>query len=479
MDLRVICSTDKAVSQADLLNAASRARIGFGGEVVCERTDEVSIVATDGEHGDFVGHASVQVSVLVCEDTGLEAIGDAYLSSLFVAKQHRRLGVGRELMHRIERRLRERGCTHLWTQTAGYDGHGFYRKRGYEQLFDLPGFFQSGHSHIGFQLDLRLEPHSSMGRAASGDAMAHFAERSPTPTEQCAIDSGFVEHAQAHNCPLLEEPERFEVVGEPVGCSESDLAAGYASGLAYSLVADGMNGEALATNQGQKCYRKDYVMTDLFVDLPYRRRGVGRQLLHRLEARVFALRGVARIHAWIPASAQGAYALLLSEGYSVVCERLPSRAMLLQKMRSSRSLAEVAQPEPEHEALSQSLQLARTFLGKHVEVTIDRPLGSVHPTHDFRYEQNYGFIADTLAPDGEELDAYFLGEDNPIYGCASGQCIAIVHRRDDDDDKLVVVPTAKGLDAESLNDDADMGDEEIIERVRFQEQWFDSVVVRS
>ena len=70
-----------------------------------------------------------------------------------------------------------------------------------------------------------------------------------------------------------------------------------------------------------------------------------RVALRRLETRVFALRGIARIYAWVPARAEGARHLLLSEGYSVVCERLPSRAMLLQKMRSPPYLELVVQPE--------------------------------------------------------------------------------------------------------------------------------------
>jgi inorganic pyrophosphatase len=40
---------------------------------------------------------------------------------------------------------------------------------------------------------------------------------------------------------------------------------------------------------------------------------------------------------------------------------------------------------------SDSLKLARRFLGTEVAVTIDRPLGSKHPKHGFSYEVNYGF----------------------------------------------------------------------------------------
>src|SRR3972149_963238 len=84
----------------------------------------------------------------------------------------------------------------------------------------------------------------------------------------------------------------------------------------------------------------------------------------------------------------------------------------------------------------------KDFLGKEVEVIIDRPLGSKHPKHGFLYEVNYGYIPNTVSPDGEELDAYYLGVDKPLK-TAKGQCIAIIKRTNDNDNKLIVVP--KGI----------------------------------
>lgn len=117
--------------------------------------------------------------------------------------------------------------------------------------------------------------------------------------------------------------------------------------------------------------------------------------------------------------------------------------------------------------MSESLSLAKTFLGKHVSVKFDRPLGTKHPKHGFTYEVNYGYIPETKAPDGGELDVYYLGVDEPLEE-ATGTCIAIVHRENDDDDKLVVVPEG-----------VEMTDEEIMELVNFQEKWFMSNIIRS
>lgn len=109
---------------------------------------------------------------------------------------------------------------------------------------------------------------------------------------------------------------------------------------------------------------------------------------------------------------------------------------------------------------------AKDFLGKAVTVIMDRPLGSKHPKHGFVYEVNYGYIPDTKSPDGEELDAYYLGIDKPVEK-ADGVCVAVIHRTDDDDDKLVVVPQGTNI-----------GDEEIEKLVEFQEKWFKHIIIR-
>lgn len=111
-------------------------------------------------------------------------------------------------------------------------------------------------------------------------------------------------------------------------------------------------------------------------------------------------------------------------------------------------------------------QIYSKYLGQKVSVKIDRPLDSRHPKHGFSYELNYGFVPGTLAPDGEEIDAYVIGVDYPIQNF-TGQCIAIIHRLNDDDDKLIVVPEGFEID-----------DEKIKQATHFQEQFFESVIIR-
>lgn len=109
---------------------------------------------------------------------------------------------------------------------------------------------------------------------------------------------------------------------------------------------------------------------------------------------------------------------------------------------------------------------ARTFLGRPVTVCIDRPLGSTHPQHGFFYPVNYGYVPDTLAPDGDELDVYLLGVFEPLQRF-SGVCIAVIQRLDDDDDKLVVVPPGTICT-----------DDQIRALTEFQERFFRSRILR-
>lgn len=118
--------------------------------------------------------------------------------------------------------------------------------------------------------------------------------------------------------------------------------------------------------------------------------------------------------------------------------------------------------------MNKQIAKGEDFIGKEVRVQIDRPLHSKHPKHGFEYHLNYGFIPSTLSPDGEEIDAYVIGVQEPITEF-SGVCIAVIRRINDDDDKLVVVP--KGSPS--------LSDEEIIRATHFQEQFFKSVIVRA
>lgn len=108
----------------------------------------------------------------------------------------------------------------------------------------------------------------------------------------------------------------------------------------------------------------------------------------------------------------------------------------------------------------------KEYLGKILNIEIDREFGSKHPKHGFIYPVNYGYIPNTISGDGEELDCYLLGVFEPVK-TFKGKCIAIVHRTNDDDDKLIIVPENKEYSNEAIN-----------ALVEFQEQYFEHIIIR-
>lgn len=117
----------------------------------------------------------------------------------------------------------------------------------------------------------------------------------------------------------------------------------------------------------------------------------------------------------------------------------------------------------ENAALTLRDALAWSYLGKAVTVAVDRPMGSAHPKHPgMIYPINYGYIEGVLGGDGEDLDVYILGVDQPVKEF-TGRIVAIVHRENDVEDKLVAAP-----------DGVSFSSEEIEKAVRFQEKYFDS-----
>ena len=110
--------------------------------------------------------------------------------------------------------------------------------------------------------------------------------------------------------------------------------------------------------------------------------------------------------------------------------------------------------------------LVQSYLGKVVDIEIDRPIGYVHKkkNYDLVYPINYGYIPGVLGGDDEELDVYLMGVNEPVtaYTC---RIVGIVYRRNDVEDKLIAAPVGMLFSAE-----------EIAAAIHFQEQYYDTYV---
>jgi inorganic pyrophosphatase len=107
------------------------------------------------------------------------------------------------------------------------------------------------------------------------------------------------------------------------------------------------------------------------------------------------------------------------------------------------------------------------IIGKTVRGIIDRPIGSCHPLYpEMVYPINYGYVEGIMSNDGEEQDVYVFGTDRPLKRF-EGKVIAVYHRLDDVEDKWIV----------SL-DGSDHSDEEILQTIWFQEQYFKGILIR-
>ena len=106
--------------------------------------------------------------------------------------------------------------------------------------------------------------------------------------------------------------------------------------------------------------------------------------------------------------------------------------------------------------------LVKSYLGRTVDIKIDRPIGYVHKKENYSltYPINYGYIPGVIGGDGEELDVYLLGVNEPVTEYKA-QIIGIAHRENDVEDKLVAAPSSSNFTKK-----------EIERAIHFQEQYY-------
>lgn len=105
--------------------------------------------------------------------------------------------------------------------------------------------------------------------------------------------------------------------------------------------------------------------------------------------------------------------------------------------------------------------IVKSYLGKTVNIKIDRPMGSVHPKRpEIIYPINYGYIPNVLGSDGEKLRVYLLGVDVPVEEYTT-PIIGIIHGHNHVEDKLIAAPEESNFDQNK-----------ILEAVGFQEGYY-------
>lgn len=111
--------------------------------------------------------------------------------------------------------------------------------------------------------------------------------------------------------------------------------------------------------------------------------------------------------------------------------------------------------------------LIQRFLGKTVDILIDRPVGHTHVTKGItlNYTINYGYLPGITGGDGEEQDVYLLGVTESVESFQA-TIIGAVRRSDDNEDKLVAAPAGMRFSAE-----------EIRSATFFVEKYFESTVI--
>ena len=106
------------------------------------------------------------------------------------------------------------------------------------------------------------------------------------------------------------------------------------------------------------------------------------------------------------------------------------------------------------------------YLGCTVTIEIDRPIGYEHHKGEktLIYPINYGYITGVLGGDGEELDVFLVGVDEPV-STYTGRIVGIVYRADDVEDKLIMAPEDKSFTADQM-----------ARAVYFQEKYYQSTI---
>ncbi len=197
----------------------------------------------------------------ICDDGGSILAGcileidrwkAADLDILWVAEEYRRQGLGSALLRRAERAARERGCYLMSLGTFDFQARPFYEKHGYTLCGTIREWPRDHENHVLMKY---------LDRPGEEYAPAKICDREILPgTDE---DSEFIEDAlNEYNNAQAPDEHEYRKLNKKLVTADGRLAAGIMAGV------DGCDAAYLYA---------------LWVEEPFRRRGLGSRLLAQFE----------------------------------------------------------------------------------------------------------------------------------------------------------------------------------------------------
>ena len=133
-------------------NESNRRDTGFdelsiGEGVELESTERFSFVAE--KRDKFIGSSSA-----LAFKNGENYSGWLQLTDLFVEKENRSKGVGKELLQTMEVKMASVGIKHIFLWTSGVKAIKFYERHGYKEFTQMENWYSDGSSRIGLRKNI-------------------------------------------------------------------------------------------------------------------------------------------------------------------------------------------------------------------------------------------------------------------------------------------------------------------------------------
>jgi GNAT superfamily N-acetyltransferase len=228
-----------------------------------DRLEEHNREQTNGEYDEPGTEISLVLKgpegIVVGGITASTVLRVMHLEALWVAKEHRKQGHGSRLVLQAERIGFERGCIASQTQSFSFQAPGFYQKIGYQVLGIYDGY-PDGITEYTLMKRLPSRHQAPIEGVPVDEALAHFSVAEPSaPEELKAVHSGL-----------------YWSVDEQVGAERDN------PGITIRFVVKDATGQVVGGLLAWTTLR-NMILDDVWIDEPYRGRGLGTRLMAEAE----------------------------------------------------------------------------------------------------------------------------------------------------------------------------------------------------